>query len=161
MSDKPSTAADPWRLVLYSDEVVPGNQLSVSIKRNIWLIYFIFLEMKQLGNEDAWCPLAAIPSIDLKTVNAGISQVFRLLIKSFFGLLTYDMRGGIHLADGTVHTGERVRLFATLSMVLQDGGAQKLVWGCKGDAGTTLCMLCHNLVSKASGIADGGSGLVQ
>ena len=88
--------------------------------------------MKQLGNEDAWCPLAAIPSIDLKTVNAGISQVFRLLIKSFFGLLTYDMRGGIHLADGTVHTGERVRLFATLSMVLQDGGAQKLVWGVQG-----------------------------
>ena len=83
------------------------------------------------------------------------------LIKSFFGLLTYDMRGGIHLADGTVHTGERVRLFATLSMVLQDGGAQKLVWGCKGDAGTKPCMLCHNLVSKPSGLAGGGRGLVD
>ena len=39
-------------------------------------------------------------------------------------------------------------------MFLQDGGAHKLVWGCKGDSGTRLCMLCKNLVAESSGMVD-------
>ncbi len=68
----------------------------------------------------------------------------------FFGD-EFDMRGGIHLngPDGTV-----VRLFVVLSVLLQDGGAHKLVWGCKGDCGTKCCMLCANLVAEASGLTD-------
>ena len=35
-------------------------------------------------------------------------------------------------------------------MILQDRGAQKLVWGVKGDAGTRIRMLCKNLVIRSS-----------
>ena len=146
----PSSVESPWRLVIYSDEVVPGNALAVSNSRKVWVVYFSFLELTQLSNEDCWCPLAAEPSKGLKRVSAGISQVFKFIIKTFFGLLDYDMRGGIQLEGPN---GERLRLFATLSMLLQDGAAQKLVWSCKGDAGTRLCMLCTNLVTASSGLA--------
>jgi len=63
---KLSTALAPWRLVIYSDEVVPGNQLSVHNARKVWVIYFSFLELHpHLENENAWCPIVAEPSHDL------------------------------------------------------------------------------------------------
>ena len=40
----PSSHDKPWRLVLYSDEVVPGNNLSPQNNRKVWLIYWSFLE---------------------------------------------------------------------------------------------------------------------
>ena len=39
-------------------------------------------------------------------------------------------------------------------MFPQDGGAHKLVWGCKGDGGSKLCMLCLNLLAQNSKAVD-------
>ena len=39
----PSSPDKPWRLVLYSDEVTPGNQLKSKNTRKMWAIYFRFL----------------------------------------------------------------------------------------------------------------------
>ena len=154
--ENPCTLEKPWRLVLYSDEVVPGNQLTVQNTRKVWVIYWSFLEFHyNLSDEDAWCPIVAEKSIALKHVSAGISQVFCQAIKLFFGVgreVPHDFRAGIRL-DGP--SGCSLRLFAILSMVLQDGGAQKLVWSCKGDGGTRPCMLCKNLVAPISDVADG------
>ena len=140
----PCTVDKPWQLCLYSDEVVPGNALGMFHSRKVWMVYFSFLELHpHLGNESAWCPLIAEPSNGLKAVHAGISQVFAAIVKLFF-CEDFDFRSGIWLGD--------VRFFAKLSMFLQDGAAHKLVWGCKGDAGTKLCMMCANLVAEASGL---------
>ena len=38
-----NTSDTPWRLVLYADEVVPGNQLASVNSRKIWVMYFYFL----------------------------------------------------------------------------------------------------------------------
>ena len=147
-----TSSTSPWRLVLYSDEVVPGNQLAAVNSRKIWVIYFSFLEFDlHLHNELSWAPSVAMPSIDLKPVDGGISQLFGAVIKSFFAN-TFDMeQAGIVLKGPD---GSRVRFYAKLAMVIQDGGAHKLVWSCKGDAGTRLCMLCLNLVSKSSELAN-------
>ena len=39
-----SSQAAPWKLVLYSDEVVPGNHLGVHVARKVWVIYYSFME---------------------------------------------------------------------------------------------------------------------
>ena len=148
----PSSVDRPWRLVLYSDEVVPGNQLSVHNARKVWLIYFSFLELRDhMSNELAWCPIVCEPSLDLKSIAGGISQVFALVIKTFFGLTAFDLRNGSVVLTGP--DGQRWRFYASLSMMLQDGGAHKLVWCCKGDAGSRFCMLCKNLVAATSRLA--------
>ena len=149
----PSSPASPWRLCLYSDEVVPGNQLAVFHSRKVWCVNFSFLEFHpHLSNENAWCPLLAETTDSLKNISCGISQVFAQLIKLFFGD-DFDLRAGIQLVgpDGTQCI---VRLYAVLSMFLQDGAAHKMVWGCRGDAGTKLCMLCTNLVAVKSELVD-------
>jgi hypothetical protein len=40
----PSDLAHPWRLILYSDEVSPGNQLAYVHARKTWAVYWSFLE---------------------------------------------------------------------------------------------------------------------
>ena len=36
----PPTPETPWRLILYSDEVVPGNVLSHDNRRKVWVVYY-------------------------------------------------------------------------------------------------------------------------
>ena len=54
----------------------------------------------------------------------------------------------------TAPDGSTRRFFADLDMIIQDGGAHKFVFGCKGDGGHRLCMLCSNLVSANGALAD-------
>ena len=121
--------------------------------RKTWVVYFSFLELAHhLSDEDSWCPLCVDRTVDLKHIESGISQVMAVCVKLFFGSHTFDMRVGIQLVSEDNAT--RVRLYVDLKMFLQDGGAHKAVWGCKGDAGTRFCMLCKNLVSQKSGITE-------
>ena len=46
----------PWHLIVYADEVIPGNQLKADNLRKLWVIYFSWKElgattlaMKRLG----------------------------------------------------------------------------------------------------------------
>lgn len=61
----PPTPERPWRFVLYSDEVVPGNVLASNNRRKVWVCYASFLELGplQLGNEDAWFCISATRSV--------------------------------------------------------------------------------------------------
>ena len=153
MRDTQCSHEAPWRLIMYSDEVVPGNVLRIANARKVWVIYWSFLELHQfLSMEESWVAMIAEPSVELKHISGGISQVFAKCVAVFFGALQFDFSsGGIQL---TGPDGNRVRLYADLDMLSQDGGAHKLVWGCKGDGGTRVCMLCGNLVATKSGIAD-------
>ena len=54
------------------------------------------------------------------------------------------------------------RLFAKLGAVLQDGGAHKTVWQARGDGASKFCMLCKNLFTHDSKVADGdGSHMLR
>lgn len=144
----------PWRIILYTDEVVPGNQLSIDNLRKMWVAYWSFMELgpAALSQENAWFCMLAMRSSDVAKVAAGISQVVGQLIKVFFGFSVHDFStGGIMVQTSS---GTRCRVFAKLGMILQDGGAHKAMWHCKGDAGTKLCMLCLNLYSSKSQIVD-------
>jgi len=143
----------PWNLILYSDELVPGNVISHDNRRKSWIMYFSFLEFGPLllSKEDAWFTCFSRRSSEVSNISAGISQAFAAVIKLFFGALTTNLStGGMTLQ----YNGKTYRLFAKLGMILQDGAAHKLTFGCKGDAGTRLCMLCRTLVSVKSNLVD-------
>ena len=148
----PCTPERPWRLILYTDEVVPGNALSFDNLRKLWAIYFSFMEMGMLtlSNEESWFTLFCGRSTRVNRASAGVSQVVAKLLELFFGKLSSNLAvGGMVLRrkDGTL-----VRFFLQLYMVVQDGGAHKSLWHCKGDAGLRMCMGCRNLTSRSSGL---------
>jgi len=154
LSAAPPTPEAPWKLIMYSDEVVPGNALSHDNKRKVWVIYFSWIELgaEMLSREDAWICVFVARSSEVAKVSAGMGQVFGSVLKRFFGDGGHDMStAGIVLPCSG---GEPKRLWCKLGMILQDGGAHKSVWHCKGDAGTKLCMLCKNLYSEASELVD-------
>ena len=54
----PSTINDPWGLILYCDEIIPGNVLGRA-ERKVWTIYATFLQFgDHLSHEDAWLTIS-------------------------------------------------------------------------------------------------------
>ena len=127
----PSSPEHPWRICLYGDEVTPGNPVAVVNDRKVWVIYFSFLELGcvALSAEELWFTGLVCRTSVVGEISSGISQVYGGFLKLFFGTLGADLSaGGIVFRN---RNGGLVRLFADLGMVLQDGGAHKLVWSCK------------------------------
>ena len=50
---KPCSYEQPWNLILYSDEVTPGNPLSTANKRKIQAVYYSFLEFSLSDSESS------------------------------------------------------------------------------------------------------------
>lgn len=50
------TLMDPWHLILYSDEILPGNQLAYTHERKFWGMYWSILEFgaQILSEEEQW-----------------------------------------------------------------------------------------------------------
>jgi len=139
---KTPTAADPWRVLLYSDEVTPGNQLLPSNDRKIQAVYWSFLEFaERLSDESVWFTWTAKRSSQLHKVSGGMSQIFGKLLHMLFIQEPFEL-GGVAF---TLPSGRRIRIHAKLGFFIQDGGAHKLVWHTKGDSGMKFCLLCRNL----------------
>ena len=60
---KPPTRLQPWSIILYGDEILPGNALAPVTNRKCWGFYWSVLELGPctLTNEDS--PLGARPSL--------------------------------------------------------------------------------------------------
>ena len=53
LAKAPCTQANPWRIVVYCDEVSPGNQLAYKHERRTWAFYWSLLEFRSfLADED-------------------------------------------------------------------------------------------------------------
>ena len=122
---KPHTAADPWRVLLYSDEATPGNQLLPSNDRKIPAVYWSSLEFaERLSDGSGWSTWAAKRSSQLHKVSGGMSQMFGKLLHMLFIQEPFEL-GGVAF---TLPSGRRIRIHAKLGFCIQDGGAHKLVW---------------------------------
>ena len=102
------------------------------------ICYWSLLELgvNALSNEECWFIATTEFETVLSNVSAGLSQLFGSVIKTLF-----DPDGFNLAARGMTlpfESGEQ-RLFAKLSIVLQDGGAHKQVWHSRGDGATRLC----------------------
>ena len=123
---KPPSPEAPWNLILYSDEVTPGNPLSPANHRKYQAIYWSFLEFgpPALSREEGWFTLLCEYSKTVNRAHAGLSQVFGEVLKLFFDPNGFNlMTGGMPLP----FENDELRLWAKLGVVLQDGGARQYV----------------------------------
>ena len=153
LQELPPTVDQPWSLVLYTDGVTPGDPLQGMNRRKFQVCYWSFLEMgtNALSREETWFTLFTVFETVIKKVQAGLSQLFTASIKAFFDTSGFDLStAGITLP---LPSGD-VRFFCKLRVVLQDGGAHKVVWHSRGDGATRPCLLCANLVTPDSGLIE-------
>ena len=85
-----STHLRPWSLVLYTDEITPGDGFATTNHRTSWLWYFTFLEfgLHNLCREELWLPFGTLRSHICKTVRGGLSEVAAYVVRSFLALST-------------------------------------------------------------------------
>jgi hypothetical protein len=157
MAAKPPTAENPWSLILYSDEVTPGNVLATQNLRKIQVVYFSFLELgaQALAREDSWFCVTAKRSKKVKDFKGNMAQVFGVILKFIFSSTFNLSVSGIALKCGVA---PMKRMFASLRIIVQDGGAHRDTWQCRGDGGTKFCFLCRNVVASKSRLADPDGG---
>jgi len=113
-------------------------------------VYFSFLELgaTALSHEESWwCVLVEFSTV-INDLSAMMSQ---MLAKLFFN------PEGNHLTLTGVNlpvTEDGLRLFAALGAFLQDGGAHKSTWHCRGDGASKPSLLCKDLFTESSNVCD-------
>lgn len=82
----PSSPESPWQLIVYSDEVVPGNVLAARNERKTWAIYGSFMQHGQvfLQKESAWMVLLCKRTSSVDALDGGISQLVAMVLKMIF-----------------------------------------------------------------------------
>ena len=82
----PSSMERPWRLILYTDGVTPGDPLTPMNDREFQACYWSFVEMgaNALSREESWFTVMTEFETVVSDVSAGLSQLFGGIIKLFF-----------------------------------------------------------------------------
>ena len=143
----PSSPSQPWKLIIYLDELIPGNVLGRA-ERKSWAWYASFLEFgNHLSSIHSWLTIALARSNKVSKIEAGVSQITATLLEAIFCNPMCYPQTGIILKGPNSSTN--IRLHFVFSMVLADGAAHKQVWAAKGDSGSKFCFLCKNV--RASG----------
>jgi len=161
--ERPPTIENPWNIIMYSDEVTPGNVIAPVNNRKFQAIYWSFMELgcNALSREDAWFTVCIEFSAWVNGMHAGISQVFAKIIKRFFQPDGFNFAKNGILLD-IDHDEVDVRIWAKLGGILQDGGAHKYTWHLRGDGASKFCVLCKNLFTAESNVVDeDGSNLLR
>ena len=80
----------PWSLVLYTDEITPGDGFATTNNRKSLLWYFTFLEfgVHNLCREELWLPFGTLRSHICKTMPGGLSEVAAYVVRSFLAMPT-------------------------------------------------------------------------
>lgn len=85
-SKRPCSHLEPYSLVVFADEVTPGNVLRLDNKRKTLCIYVTIKELgsRYLKDERCWLPIAAIRSVVAKEVLGGQSACIAAILHRMF-----------------------------------------------------------------------------
>lgn len=126
-----------WSMIIYGDEITPGNVLRPDNARKTTAFYISFRDFGSwLRCEDAWLCIAVIRHNTAASARGGMSGVIRILLEAVFA----DMSVGIVIGDEL--------FFCTCTNIIGDEAALKSFWGAKGSAGIKPCLPCKNVVMK-------------
>jgi hypothetical protein len=138
-----------WHIIVYSDEVLPGNQLKHVNKRKVQTIYWSFKEfgMEALSSQPLWFVLTTIRSNLVERIDGRMSCLFGVLMACWFDKDCCDFfNGGI-----VIQCHDRCEvMFAEIGCMISDADALKKVFECKGHGGTLNCVCCRTTVAHTS-----------
>jgi hypothetical protein len=142
-------ANDTSSIIIYWDEVRPGNPLRPGVGREVFAFYWIFSDLPQhlMSNTSAWLPLGFLRSSAVNKAKGGLSGIMSLLIRAFFSTVP----GENNFAEGCCCTyqGESFMIRANFAGFLGDEKFLNYTFSTKGanfDVGNILLYIClHRL----------------
>lgn len=131
----------PLTLILYEDEVTPGNVFMVRRKVHAW--YFSFREFNlHLRSEQSWICFAVLQSTIPPMVKGEFSAVSKEL------LLTMFAENRQNFSSFVVVELPEARCISVILEDLQDADAKKTKWAIMGAGGVRPCMHCTTVFMK-------------
>ncbi len=114
----------PWELILYADELTPGNVLRVDNHQKCMAFYVSLMGFPPDAccHTSFWIPVGVFRSSKAKLVPASFSAIARRLLRHMF------LIDKIHLGFIFEVNGTEVRLFFKLGCTLFDGDAYRAIW---------------------------------
>ena len=136
------------RIVLYIDEICPGNPLRPEKSRTLQAIYWAFIDWPQwiLQRTSMWPVFGTIRSTIVSGLSGKVSALMRLVLRIFFpedGIGSFA--GGVTLVFAA---GERFVTRARFSGFIADEKAHNEISGTKGASGTKCCISCRNVFNR-------------
>ena len=144
---RPCSRRDPWSVIVYGDEIVPGSVLRPENHRKLFCWYAAIKELgpQKTKHEICWIPLAVLRSGKMKEDTGGVSVATEVLLRETFvqdGLAT---EGGC--LDLQAPGGGFVQLFFVLGNIVADADGHRAMWSVKGSSGKLPCPCCLNVVN--------------
>ena len=145
---RPCTRDTPYTLLLYGDEVVPGDALKLDNHRKAFVMYVAVREWGPfvLKHVEAWRPLCLIRSTLAGTVAGGLANAVRICLRRMFvheGISTTGVVVPMRNSAG----GQAILFFKLRNLVL-DGDAMRFTFSCMGAAGKLPCLGCLNVMQR-------------
>ena len=141
----PNGPTSPWKMIVYADEITPGNALKPLNSRKIHAFYVSFAEMgTELSSESMWFTVLAARSDLVNKMEGGFSELFKLFMEKLFEG-PFNLKTGCMLDFGQ---GQQHLFFASPAIFVADESCIKFAWDLKGASGSVCCLFCSNIVSQ-------------
>ena len=147
----------PLTVVIYLDEITPGNPLRMDTTRKIWGIYWLFTDWPQhmIHNVDSWLLLGAIRCDVVNSFDGGMAEFMPMLMRIMFPESGGGMQTGAHIVHRSSNGEVRTIVFrAKFGGFIADDDAHKQLWGFKGASGRKPCFGCMNVLMDRIGVPD-------
>ena len=146
--------AEPWSLILYGDEVTPGDLLRPEGDRKVMAFYAAFREFgaEALSKTESWMPLALLRTEVLKEVDGGTSAALRALLEHMFLGLAGVGTAGIVLPFNGGEDPQILRI--ALTNLLGDEDFINQAWSSKGSSGLVICFNCKNITGSRTDLQE-------
>ena len=147
IANVPSSYAEPWHIVLYLDEVTPGNIATPMNSRKFVAFYWTFKEFGDLiRSQDFWFHLGVLRTRIIKFAIGGYGAMMKAVLHTFVRDFESFCDVGIAVDVGF---GPSL-LYAQLWKLLADGAALTAVFDCTGASGTKACFCCVNAIKDGT-----------
>ncbi len=139
----------PCRLLIYADELIPGNPFRPEKSRTLLCIYWVFVDWPQhvLQRTFSWPVLGVLRSKIALGLEGGISALMRRILRIFFGTVGDSFHRGVTIP----HRDGDFVVTAVFTGWLADLLGHKEIMEWKGTSGTKCCPNCVNLINKKRG----------
>ena len=132
-------------LLLYGDELTPGNPLRADLGRQALNFYYCFVEWPNwlLHRKDGWLCLCSLRSTLVHRILGGAALLVKRLLFMLFVQGNTNLRTGVTF----MHNGSTVFYTARFKGFLADEKGLKEFYDIKGQAGFKCCISCQNVVN--------------
>ena len=131
------------RVVIYIDEICPGNPLRPEKSRTLQAIYWALADWPQwvLQRTAAWPCFGTIRSSLIKDMPGSIPRLMTMILKTFFPAEGHSFARGV-----TIHLkGTAVVVHGVFAGFIADEKAHKELSSTKGASGSKPCINCCNV----------------